>query len=57
MHGPGLVVERKNVTFLRLLSGLAIGTVDENRDATHVNEPTPLAQSHLQVHSKSSLDG
>ena len=57
MHGPGLVVERKNVTFLRLLSGLAIGTVDENRDATHVNETKPLAQSHLQVHSKYSLDG
>ena len=44
MQGPGLIVERKNVTFLRLLSGLAVGVVDKNRDAAHVDEAKPLAK-------------
>ena len=44
MHSPGLIVERKNVTFLRLLSGLAVGVVDKNCDAAHVDKAKPLAE-------------
>ena len=42
VQSPGLIVEGQNVAFFGLLAGFAVGVVNKNGDAAHVDEAKSL---------------